>query len=112
MIRRILLIILYLKLSQPRKEFKNDEELLGVFKKIEVNLPLLIAIKSIPRYAKFLKKLFTHKKRSRSQEKENGIELKVFPSQLKHVFLEENNTYPVIISKELIEEQEQGCLKP
>ncbi|TYK27330.1 hypothetical protein E5676_scaffold394G00160 [Cucumis melo var. makuwa] len=37
------------RLSQPRKEFKNDEELLEVFKKVEVNLPLLTAIKSIPR---------------------------------------------------------------
>ncbi|KAA0053241.1 Transposon Ty3-I Gag-Pol polyprotein [Cucumis melo var. makuwa] len=57
------------RLSQPRKEFKNDEELLEVFKKVEVNLPLLMTIKSIPRYAKFLKELCTHKRRSRSQEK-------------------------------------------
>ncbi|KAA0052112.1 hypothetical protein E6C27_scaffold578G001030 [Cucumis melo var. makuwa] len=37
------------RLYQSRKEFKNDEELLEVFKKVEVNLPLLTAIKSIPR---------------------------------------------------------------
>ncbi|TYJ97636.1 Transposon Ty3-I Gag-Pol polyprotein [Cucumis melo var. makuwa] len=53
------------RLSQSRKEFKNDEELLEVFKKVEVNLPLLTTIKSI----KFLKELCTHKRRSRSQEK-------------------------------------------
>ncbi|KAA0065429.1 Retrovirus-related Pol polyprotein from transposon 17.6 [Cucumis melo var. makuwa] len=38
-----------LRLSQSRKEFKNDEELLEFFKKVEVNLPLLTATKSIPR---------------------------------------------------------------
>ncbi|KAA0066992.1 Transposon Ty3-I Gag-Pol polyprotein [Cucumis melo var. makuwa] len=37
------------RLSQPRKKFKNDEELLEAFKKVEVNLSLLMAIKSIPR---------------------------------------------------------------
>ncbi|XP_016902980.1 uncharacterized protein LOC103501403 [Cucumis melo] len=56
------------RLSQPRKEFKDDEELFEVFKKVEVNLPFLTEIKSIPRYLKFLKELCTHK-RSRSQEK-------------------------------------------
>ncbi|KAA0066234.1 Retrovirus-related Pol polyprotein from transposon 297 family [Cucumis melo var. makuwa] len=98
-------------LSQPRKEFKNVEELLKVFKKVEVNLPLLAAIKSIPRYAKFLKELCTHKRRSRSQEKENGIELKVLPSNLKYVFLGENNIYPVTISKELTGGQEARLLE-
>ena len=37
--------------------------------KVEVNLPLLTAVKSISRYAKFLKELCTHKRRSSSQEK-------------------------------------------
>ncbi|KAA0041704.1 uncharacterized protein E5676_scaffold594G00410 [Cucumis melo var. makuwa] len=60
-------LIIITRLSQPRKEFKNDE-LLEVFKKVEVNLPFLMDIKSIPRYAKNLKELCTHK-RSRSQEK-------------------------------------------
>ena len=57
------------RLSQPRKKLKNDEELLEVFKKVEVNLPLLTAVKSIPRYPKFLKESCTNKRRSRSQEK-------------------------------------------
>ncbi|KAA0037874.1 hypothetical protein E5676_scaffold487G00360 [Cucumis melo var. makuwa] len=63
------------RLSQPSKEFKNDEELLAVFKK------------------------------------ENGIELKVLPSHLKYMFLGEKNTYPVIISMELTEEQEARLLE-
>ncbi|TYJ97684.1 integrase [Cucumis melo var. makuwa] len=184
-------LIIITRLSQPRKEFKNVEELLKVFKKVEVNLPLLAAIKSIPRYAKFLKELCTHKRRSRSQEKvmvsknvsslikkniqekcasiimplsvfkdlglnglekistciqladsnehdlgsdikdddeqilksigidndhdisthENGIELKVLPSNLKYVFLGENNIYPVTISKELTGGQEARLLE-
>ncbi|KAA0062010.1 reverse transcriptase [Cucumis melo var. makuwa] len=95
------------RLSQPRKEFKNNEELLVVFKKVKVNTPLA-TIQIISRYVKLLKELCTHKMRCRSQEKvmENRIELKVLPSHLKYVFLGEKNTYLVIISKELTKEQE------
>ncbi|KAA0062405.1 Retrovirus-related Pol polyprotein from transposon 297 family [Cucumis melo var. makuwa] len=193
------------RLSQSRKEFKNDEELFQVFMKVEVNLPLLTAVKSISRYAKFLKELCTHKRRgvkknvfqhfddvkssndhvslraldtlesletleehdkfnelidqatleyvknefSKNKPSDddlsifldfvasvndghvlvdniatneqhvldmilhlkNGIELKVLPSHLKYVFLGEKNTYPVIISKELTEEQETRLLE-
>ncbi|KAA0032969.1 retropepsin-like protein [Cucumis melo var. makuwa] len=42
------------RLSQPRKAFANDEELLEVFKKVEVNQSLLTTVKSIPMYASFL----------------------------------------------------------
>ena len=57
------------RLALPRKEIRNDEEVLEVFKKVEANFPLLMKIKSIPRYTKFLKELYTHKRRSKSQEK-------------------------------------------
>ncbi|KAA0062393.1 Retrovirus-related Pol polyprotein from transposon opus [Cucumis melo var. makuwa] len=60
------------RLSQPKKKVKIDKELLEAFKKVEVNLPLLTTIKSIPRYTKFLKELCTHKRRSSSQEKVMG----------------------------------------
>ncbi|TYK05015.1 retrotransposon gag protein [Cucumis melo var. makuwa] len=33
-------LIIITRLSQPRKEFKNNEELLVVFKKVEVNTPI------------------------------------------------------------------------
>ena len=40
--------------SQPRRE--------EVFKKVELNIPLLDAIKQIPKYAKVLKELCTTKR--------------------------------------------------
>ncbi|RDX98290.1 hypothetical protein CR513_18812, partial [Mucuna pruriens] len=36
---------------------ESDEELLNMFRKVEINIPLLDAIKQIPKYAKFLKEL-------------------------------------------------------
>ena len=40
----------------------NDKELFDTFSKCEVNIPLLKLVKSIPRYAKFLKELCTIKR--------------------------------------------------
>jgi len=48
-----------------------DKEILETFRKVEVNIPLLDAIKQIPRYAKFLKDLCTHKRRLKGNEKVN-----------------------------------------
>ncbi|KAM2617516.1 hypothetical protein TB1_033901 [Malus domestica] len=50
---------------------KNEEEekdVLETFRKVHVNIPLLNAIKQIPKYAKCLKKLCTTKKRVREKE--------------------------------------------
>ncbi|CAN6547344.1 unnamed protein product [Malus baccata var. baccata] len=50
---------------------KNEEEekdVLETFRKVHVNIPLLDAIKQIPKYAKFLKKLCTTRKRIRERE--------------------------------------------
>ncbi|KAM1476367.1 hypothetical protein ACFXTO_038361 [Malus domestica] len=50
---------------------KNEEEAkdgLETFRKVQVNIPLLDAIKQIPKYAKFLKKLCTTRKRVRDKE--------------------------------------------
>ncbi|KAM1027851.1 hypothetical protein ACFX2A_041560 [Malus domestica] len=50
---------------------KNEEEekdVLETFRKVHVNIPLLDAIKQIPKYAKCLKKLCTAKKRVREKE--------------------------------------------
>ncbi|KAM1145945.1 hypothetical protein COP2_039034 [Malus domestica] len=50
---------------------KNEEEakdVLETFRKVQVNIPLLDAIKQIPKYAKFLKKLCTTRKRVRDKE--------------------------------------------
>ncbi|CAN6573219.1 unnamed protein product [Malus baccata var. baccata] len=50
---------------------KNEEEekdVLEMFRKVHVNIPLLDAIKQIPKYAKFFKKLCTTRKRIREKE--------------------------------------------
>ncbi|KAM2039891.1 hypothetical protein ACFX1T_013291 [Malus domestica] len=50
---------------------KNEEEekdILETFRKVHVNIPLLDAIKQIPKYAKFFKKLCTTKKRFQEKE--------------------------------------------
>ena len=49
----------------------TDKEILETFRKVEVNIPLLDAIKQIPRYAKFLKHLCTHKRRLKGNKKVN-----------------------------------------
>jgi len=46
-----------------------DKEILETFRKVEVNIPLLDAIKQIPRYAKFLKELCTHIRRLKGNER-------------------------------------------
>jgi hypothetical protein len=47
--------------SRSKKEDKENE-ILEVFEKVELNIPLLDAIKQIPKYAKFLKELCTTKR--------------------------------------------------
>jgi hypothetical protein len=47
--------------SRSKKDDK-EKEILKVFKKVELNIPLLNAIKQIPKYAKFLKELCTTKR--------------------------------------------------
>ncbi|RDX78692.1 hypothetical protein CR513_40983, partial [Mucuna pruriens] len=42
---------------------ESDEELLRMFLKVEINIPVLDAIKQIPKYAKFLKELCVHKRK-------------------------------------------------
>jgi hypothetical protein len=44
------------------KQEDKEKEILEVFKKVELNIPLLNAIKQIPKYAKFLKELCTTKR--------------------------------------------------
>ncbi|XP_068332854.1 uncharacterized protein [Pyrus communis] len=50
------------------KKEKTDKEILDTFRKVQVNLPLLDAIKQVPKYAKFLKELCTNKRRFNDQE--------------------------------------------
>ncbi|XP_017634851.1 uncharacterized protein LOC108476968 [Gossypium arboreum] len=50
------------RLVRDEKE-QEEKGILKTFRKVEVNIPLLDAIKQIPRYAKFLKELCTSKRR-------------------------------------------------
>ncbi|OMO59181.1 Retrotransposon gag protein [Corchorus capsularis] len=50
------------RLKKSKKE-DDDQDILEIFRKIEINIPLLDAIQQIPNYAKFLKQLCTNKKR-------------------------------------------------
>ncbi|WVY95318.1 hypothetical protein V8G54_034406 [Vigna mungo] len=45
-----------------------DQEILNTFKKVEINIPLLDVVKQNPKYAKFLKELYTNKRRIRDNE--------------------------------------------
>jgi len=54
----------------PTKKMEEAEkEILETFRKVEVNIPLLDAIKQIPRYAKFLKELCTNKRKLKGRER-------------------------------------------
>ncbi|KAM2208464.1 hypothetical protein ACFXTI_024457 [Malus domestica] len=46
---------------QTQKE-ESDKDILEIFRKVQVNIPLSDAIKQIPKYAKFFKKLCTTRK--------------------------------------------------
>ncbi|KAJ9168545.1 hypothetical protein P3X46_020051, partial [Hevea brasiliensis] len=55
-------------LTKNKKE-EQEKEILETFRKVEVNIPLLDAIKQVPKYAKFLKELCTTKHKLRNNEK-------------------------------------------
>ncbi|XP_052884721.1 uncharacterized protein LOC108481786 [Gossypium arboreum] len=58
------------RLARDKKE-KEKKDILNTFRKVEVNIPLLNAIKQIPRYGKFLKELCTSKRRLIGNERVN-----------------------------------------
>ncbi|KAK4395763.1 hypothetical protein Sango_1730600 [Sesamum angolense] len=51
------------------KKDEEAKEILETFRKVEVNIPLLDAIKQIPRYARFLKELCTSKGKLKANER-------------------------------------------
>ncbi|KAI3511713.1 hypothetical protein L1887_18870 [Cichorium endivia] len=55
------------RLKNTKKE-REEQEIMETFRKVEVNIPLLDAIKQVPRYAKFLKELCTSKKKLKGNE--------------------------------------------
>ncbi|XP_048229538.1 uncharacterized protein LOC125370012 [Ricinus communis] len=61
------------RLAKP-KEDEQEKEILDTFRKVEINISLLDAVKQIPKYAKFLKELCTNKRRMKEKEKVVKIE--------------------------------------
>ncbi|CAM8908227.1 unnamed protein product [Rhodiola kirilowii] len=52
------------------KKYVMDKEVWELFSKVEINIPLLEAIKQIPRYSKFLKELCTNRRRGTQRDQE------------------------------------------
>ncbi|CAN6725533.1 unnamed protein product [Malus baccata var. baccata] len=55
------------RFMQSKKD-ESDEDILDTFRKVQVNFPLLDAIKQVPKYAKFLNVLCTTRKRASNKE--------------------------------------------
>ncbi|KAI3472877.1 hypothetical protein Pfo_031028, partial [Paulownia fortunei] len=56
------------RLARSKKE-EHEKKVFETFQKLEMNIPLLDAIKQVPRYAKFLKKLCTNKRKLMEDKK-------------------------------------------
>ncbi|XP_027118735.1 uncharacterized protein [Coffea arabica] len=56
------------RLEKPKKQDK-EKEILKVLRKVEINIPLLDAIKQVPKYAKFLRDLCVNRRRLRGDER-------------------------------------------
>ncbi|KAL0391266.1 UNVERIFIED_CONTAM: hypothetical protein Slati_4578800 [Sesamum latifolium] len=65
------------------KKEEEEKEIFETFRKVEVNIPLLDAIKQIPRYVKFLKELCTNKGKLKGNERramcDLGASINVMP---------------------------------
>ena len=51
-----------LKMKEQKKKSVQQEELVELFKQVNIDIPLLDAIKHVPAYAKFLKEMCTPKR--------------------------------------------------
>ncbi|CAN6700790.1 unnamed protein product [Malus baccata var. baccata] len=60
--------IQFLLMFKQTKKEEAEKDILETFRKVQVNIPLLDAIKQVPRYAKFLKELCTTRKRISTKE--------------------------------------------
>ncbi|CAN6725392.1 unnamed protein product [Malus baccata var. baccata] len=91
---------------QSKKE-EAEKDILETFRKVQVNIPLLDAIKQVPRYAKFLKELCTTRRRISNKE----VVQETLPDHLKYVFLGDNETLPVIVSSSLTTIEEEKLIR-
>ncbi|RDX98178.1 hypothetical protein CR513_18951, partial [Mucuna pruriens] len=56
----------------PARRYETDEDLLKLFRRVEINILLLDAIKQVPKYAKFLNELCIHKGKKMKGRVETG----------------------------------------
>ncbi|XP_026399602.1 uncharacterized protein LOC113295484 [Papaver somniferum] len=75
------------------KKTEQDKEILDIFRKIHVNIPLIDAIKQVPKYARILKDLCTNKQWLTGPLKETGITLQL---------ADHSNVYPRGIIKDVL----------
>ncbi|KAM1161056.1 hypothetical protein TB2_000190 [Malus domestica] len=82
------------RFMQSKKE-EAEKDILETFRKVQVNIPLLDAIKQVPRYAKFLKELCTTRKRISSKEvvKVNHL---IFPADFYVHEMDESDHSPTL----------------
>ncbi|KAM1125211.1 hypothetical protein ACFX2B_040034 [Malus domestica] len=80
------------RFMQSKKD-ENDKDILDTFKKVQVNIPLLDAIKQVPKYAKFLNELCTTRKRASNKEVVRVNHL-VFPADFYVLEMEDSNHSP------------------
>ncbi|XP_031265604.1 uncharacterized protein LOC116124027 [Pistacia vera] len=80
------------RFAKSKKEEK-DKEILEMFRKVEVNIPLLDAIKQVSRYAKFLKELCTNKRKLNGPVKDTGVIIQL---------VDRTNAYPEGVVKDVL----------
>ncbi|CAN6572741.1 unnamed protein product [Malus baccata var. baccata] len=87
-----------MRFMQSKKD-KSDKDILDTFRKVQVNIPLLDAIKQVPKYAKFLKELCTTRKMASNKEVVNHL---VFPADFYVLEMEDSNHFsqlPILLGR-------------
>ncbi|CAN6711979.1 unnamed protein product [Malus baccata var. baccata] len=78
------------RFMQSKKD-ESNKDILDTFRKVQVNIPLLDAIKQIPKYAKFLHELCISRKRVSNKDVVNHL---VFPADFYMLEMEDSNHSP------------------
>ncbi|CAN6547907.1 unnamed protein product [Malus baccata var. baccata] len=88
---------------KPKVKDQQLTDFMKTLSKVQINLPLIDAIKNIPSYAKFLK--------DPSKVQPPKLELKVLPEHLKYAYLGADSSLPVIIAADLSSTEEDKLLR-
>ncbi|KAM1175273.1 hypothetical protein ACFX19_028296 [Malus domestica] len=92
------------------KKDESDKDILDTFRKVQVNISLLDAIKQVPKYAKFLKELCTTRKRASNKEVVRVNHL-VFPADFYVLEMEDSNhssQLPILLGRPFMK---TACIK-